>query len=391
MATYYIGGVAPLTFKVRDSSGALVTPSTITLVITKPDGTTTTPTLTNSSTGVYTVNYDYGTTAGHYTYVLTVTGPGAGQLFGSFDVTSGQLSLSTITFGEIVDQVLTDLHGQTSDLEQLTSLTATLNATDVQFTVTDASQVTRGLVEIDSELMWVKSTDQSNNIVHLETFGRGFRSTEADSHASGAMVTNNPRFPRQSVQLAVQQTLAAVYPDLFQILVDESNTASPVKIAYALPNNADTVVDVSWQATGPTGEWVPVRRWKYDSRADTTAFPSGKSLDIYDSMSPGSTIKVTYIAPLGQFSDETDTLGLVGLSDSARDILVYGACYRLLASAEVGRLQTQSIEQSERSMLVNAGAATSASKYYFGLYSQALQREALRLQKFYPTRSHLVR
>lgn len=391
-ATYYLGNVVTLTFTVKPG-GVLSDPTTISLALTKPNGTTSTVTPTKSSTGVYTYSFTPAASSeiGHYSYVLTTTGPGAGRVFGEFDVRDGQFSLSNITFGDLIDEVLNNLHGHTADLEQLTSLSADITTTDLTLSVDDPSQISRGLIEIDSELLWVKKVDQPNKSLQIAPFGRGFRDTSAAAHTSGSMVMNNPRFPRQSVKLAINRTIASSYPDVFQVLVDATNTVNPSVITYPLPANVDTVLDIQWQSIGPSQIWVPVKRWKFDSTASTAAFPTGKSLDIYDGMVPGQPIAVTYAAPLGQFSAETDTLGLVGLEDSSRDMLVYGACYRLVVNLEASRLQTNSIEQSERSPLVMPGAASSISKYFLGLYSQALEREKQRLQKFFPTRTHLVR
>jgi hypothetical protein len=56
---YDIADSVPLAWDVKDSAGALTNASTVTLTITKPDGTTETPSVTNppSSTGQYRVTY----------------------------------------------------------------------------------------------------------------------------------------------------------------------------------------------------------------------------------------------------------------------------------------------------------------------------------------------
>lgn len=55
---YDLGDTAHLRFEVRDSTGALVAPGgTVTLTITLPDGTTTTPANTTPATGVYVASY----------------------------------------------------------------------------------------------------------------------------------------------------------------------------------------------------------------------------------------------------------------------------------------------------------------------------------------------
>ena len=106
---------------------------------------------------------------------------------------------------------------------------------------------------------------------------------------------------------------------------------------------------------------------------------------------PGRPIKITYISAPGSLVNETDTLSSTGLSETCRDILVYGACARLLAAVETGRLQTWSVTQAQRDQLVPAGAASNASKYYYALYQQRLHDEQMRLQKLYPAVLHKVR
>lgn len=390
MSVYYLGNDVDVELVVKDDEGlALQDATTIVLTITLPNGTTVTPTVTHDSTGMYSVSYG-ASMVGHFTYVWQTTGPN-GKVFGSFDVVSGQRNFSGLTLRDLIDEVLNTLHGQTQTLEQLTWLTGDITDSDLSLMVDDAEQISRGLIEIDGELMWVASADRPSQTVTIAPFGRGFRDTEPAAHLTNAMVMNNPRFPRQAVMKAIQATLGALYPDVFQILTDESNTANPVVTTYGLPNNCDTVISVDWQTVGPTQLWKSVNRWTLEPNADPTAFPTGKAINIFDSMFPGRTIKVSYIAPPGGLDDEGATLSETGLADSVRDVLVYGACYRLLASSEGSRLQVSTVEQQGRDNAVSASDVLQASRYFFGLFQQALQREAERLQKFYPTRSHLVR
>ena len=94
MARYPTGQPIRLSFTVRDVTGALVNPTTATLVvkIAAADGTSTTTgtssSLTSDGTGL--LHQDIPVTdlvaAGHYQYALTTTGTGAGVSFGEFDV-----------------------------------------------------------------------------------------------------------------------------------------------------------------------------------------------------------------------------------------------------------------------------------------------------------------
>lgn len=73
-----LGSLYPVTFSVTDADGALTNADTVTLTITLPDETTTSPAVTNppDETGVYT--YDYPTAqAGRHEWRATTTGPTA--------------------------------------------------------------------------------------------------------------------------------------------------------------------------------------------------------------------------------------------------------------------------------------------------------------------------
>lgn len=297
----------------------------------------------------------------------------------------------TIALSDLIDDVLRELHGQTADQEQLTWLTQAALATDTSLHVNDASVVSRGLVEVEDEIMWVSAVDRTGNVLTVAPFGRGFRDTTAAAHAQNIAVMDNPRYPRFSVKTAIQKTLSLSYPDVFQVKTDETQTVVPVVTTYQVPADCDVITSIQWQSIGPSKRWIPVQRWRIDHAADSTVFTTGRSVDIFDAMHPGRTIKVTYIAQPGGLVNNTDTLSSAGLADSARDFLVYGACYRLVASAESARLQTTSEEQSERSQLTPPGSASNASKYFLALYQQALQHESKRLQTFYRARTHLTR
>lgn len=72
---YLVGDTTRLSWTVKDDSGNPVAPATATLTITLPDGTTTTPTLSNPSTGVY--KYDYVNLApGPHSALFKTTGTG---------------------------------------------------------------------------------------------------------------------------------------------------------------------------------------------------------------------------------------------------------------------------------------------------------------------------
>jgi len=80
-----VTGSVRLTLSIRDSNGTLASATAVTVTVILPDGTTTTPAVTNDGTGLY--HADYSPAAvGHYGVYWVATGSNAGTLEESFDV-----------------------------------------------------------------------------------------------------------------------------------------------------------------------------------------------------------------------------------------------------------------------------------------------------------------
>jgi len=77
-------------------------------------------------------------------------------------------------FVDLIDETALSLTGYTNRQDQATYLTAPMSATDLTFTVADGTVLTRGLVEIDDELIWVDSFDRTSNVATIPSYGRGF-------------------------------------------------------------------------------------------------------------------------------------------------------------------------------------------------------------------------
>lgn len=295
------------------------------------------------------------------------------------------------TFEQLIDETLSELHGYTSDLEQVTFLTAPIGPTDTTISVDDAEQISRGLIEIDDELIWVTKVDTNANVVTIAPFGRGYRGTTAASHTANTMITDNPRYPRASIKQKINDTINEIYPEVFAVKTDETNTAIPVVVTYPAPADCDVILQLRCRTIGPSREWMPIKRYNLDTSADTTAFPTGKSVDIADPMYPGQPIRIVYIAAPSQFVDLDDTLATVGLDDNVKEVLLYGACYKLITGLEVARMQTTTVQQSTRDQLVPSGSATKGSQFYYSLFQNRLENERDRLLKIHRSNIHFTR
>ena len=245
-------------------------------------------------------------------------------------------------------------------------------------------------MQIDDELLWVSKVDTQANQLTVPAWGRAQLGSTAAAHSSGVVVLNDPDYPNARMRVLVNEVVGEIYPQIFQVKTTEFTSVS-TEVTYGLPADCDEVMGVSWQTVGPSQMWAPMQRWDFSVNADTTAFPTGRSIDIFEASTPGRTIKVTYRAPIGTFVNDTDTLASVGLRDSSRDVLVYGVCARALAMLEAARLQSKAVQTTMRDQLVPNGTATQASRAMYQLYQSRLQNEAQALNVLYPTTIHFTR
>jgi hypothetical protein len=294
------------------------------------------------------------------------------------------------TQNELTDLVLLNLQGFSLDQDQITYLTNPITATDLTFAVGDTTETSRGLVEIDDELIWVQSLDQSSATVTTAPQGRGWMGTTAVNHAAGAVVRNNPKWPRAVIKRAMNDIIKSTYPDLFAVK-STTFTFQAAMFNYGLPSDVADILDVTWDLIGPTKRWPRIQRWRYVSTANTGAFASGKSIEILDSIVPGRTVQVTYTTQPTGLTAGGDEFSVTGLPSTAEDVVMYGACHRLSGYLDIPRLQIQNVEGNQRSQLVPAGAAASAAKYFYALYQERLAQEREILLSRYPRITHLSR
>ena len=99
MAVYDLGDVAALGVTITDASGAAANAGAVAATITLPDGTTVTPSVTNSGTGLYDVTYT-PTTSGRYLIRWVATGTNASAYQDDFTVRDGTL-LSIVGLDEV--------------------------------------------------------------------------------------------------------------------------------------------------------------------------------------------------------------------------------------------------------------------------------------------------
>jgi hypothetical protein len=217
------------------------------------------------------------------------------------------------SFSDLIDETLIALSGYTQRQDQSPYLTAAMTDTQTTMTVSDAASLSKGLVEIGDELVWVESFDRATNVATIAPYGRGFRSTQKAPHSIGDRVTISPSFPKDVIRKQINNSVSGVFPSLFGVYYTTFNFISSQN-TYELPQEADEILQVTWQTTGPTREWLPVRQYAINKNAYVGTFNTGKSISVYDGIVPGRTVHVVYSRqPQEMFLSSDDFMGLYTL------------------------------------------------------------------------------
>lgn len=296
------------------------------------------------------------------------------------------------TLNDMIAEVRSSLAGYTLRQDRISYLTTALNTTDLSIQIGSSSNLAKGIVEINNELIWVDSFDKTSNTMYAAPgFGRGYQGTSPSPHAANSQVILTPTFPRTNIQQAINDTIQSVYPKLFAVY-STTFTFNASQTTYPLPDSAKNVIYMSWQTTGSSREWLPIDKWRQDLMANVATFNTQKTVNIYENIQPGRTVQVWYAAnPQTMTSGTDDFSAVTGLPESCRDVIVFGAAYRLLSFVDPGRINLTSAESDLADSKVPGAAGSTNSRYIYALYQQRLQDESLKLTGNFPIRIHYTK
>ena len=290
-----------------------------------------------------------------------------------------------LTITSLVDAVIDSVQGYSRHQDQRTSLTTGIDSDDLTLVVSDISAISKGMLEIEDEIVQVSMVDSSTNTVTLEPWGRAQSGTTAASHSAGCRVTSSPLFPRQRVRDAIYGVLREIFPAVYA-LASVLDTASPVETHYELPADCYQVLTVENLMIGPTNEWVPVKRWRENKQ------PTTVELEVLSPLAVGSNrLRINYIKiPPASFGD-SDDLTAYGYDYQVKDLIVLGATARLVVNLEPARAQVDSAVAMSRAEAVPAGAAVAAAKMLYSLFRQRVEDERQQMLVRHPMQAHFLR
>ncbi len=298
------------------------------------------------------------------------------------------------TLASMVDEVAAHLRSFTRDQELSTHLTSDITDTATSIPVATAQLVSRGRIEVGSELIWVDTSDRATNTLAIPPYGRGMDSSAKAAHLAGTRVIVAPLYPRHFLINAINQQIKTVGAVLYgiDVVTLEANTTS---FLYGLPATTRDVLSV--KASDPDAgvygsDVVYLRDWQFDKHAPVSSLATGKGVYIYDGrLSPPTKVTVVVSRDPMPLTTEDQEFTDTYLPDSAVDVITTGVAARLSATAESYDLATRSVEANTLDSKIDPMTAQNQSKYLYALYTQRLQEERLRLLNTYINRAHYSR
>lgn len=290
--------------------------------------------------------------------------------------------MSTLT--QMIEDVRAYLRSYTRDQELSSYLTAELSESSLTMNVGDAQVISRGRIEIDSELLWVQSVDRSNSAVTLAPYGRGLDGTTPAVHALNSRIIVQPLYPKQMVKDIINQVITGLGGQLYGLDTVEI-TSDSATVAYEVPEYTQRVLNINSRYDNLYEDSEYARRWKFDPTSGSSS--TGKMIYIYDRLSHETPLDVTIFRKPLTLSDGQDFSASL-LPTTAYDVVVLGAAARLMSTAASYMASTRSIEAAQLDQKSDSNSVLTQAKFLQSLFLQRLEEEKANLLNSYVARSH---
>lgn len=279
---------------------------------------------------------------------------------------------------EMTDAVLSEVYGYTSTIDASSYLMSAVTATDLSFTVADGTGFSRGIAQIDEELLILDAADRGVGLLtcgHVSS--RGVRGTTAATHAAGARMTMSPSIPRHQAVRAVEHTIRS--SNGLYATDSHSFDYSAATAGYELPSDVDTILAVTWLPPEVANGYIQISRYKHDRFNNQIILRQG--------VLPGEEVTVYYTKE-PTVPAQSEDFSTSGLPASCEDVIRYGAAWRLMSFLEPMSLLGQSSEADAMDSVNTPAARLKVSQYFFQMYRQRLDEEVMELNTNYPTSVH---
>ena len=288
------------------------------------------------------------------------------------------------TVGTVIDRTLRQLMSGTIEERNKVSTAVSATATSVSALYDLNGIRPGGVIQIDTELMYVWEISAGSKSMTVE---RGWNGTTAAAHAANAIITVDPKFPRAQILEAVNaelDDLASPMNGLFQIKSMELNY-NGTDIMVNLPIT-DKIIDlISVSVRYISTDYPKIRRCRLIRDLPNDDFNSGYAIRFDEAVDAGRMI-VVYKTPFINVTTESQNLqNISGLPSSCEDILIIGAQIRLINPREIKRNFTESQGDTRRADEVAAGSVGNSIINLLRMRRDRITSEAAKLKRQYPT------
>lgn len=287
------------------------------------------------------------------------------------------------TAGALLNRVTRQLLSGT--VEERNKLASSINDSVTSLTTTYELGALRGgtVLEVDSELLYVWEATSGTKTLVVE---RGYMGTTPASHSSGAVITINPRFPKQTLLDALNQDiddLSSPANGLFQVVVTNvTYNGSDRQVDITGATNVLDLIDVRLRYLADDYPVIHGARLQRD--LPTSDFPSGYAI-VFDEDTMAGTLRVRYKTPFvraASLSSDVQTVCKVPIE--MEDILELGVMIRVVGPREIRRNFTEAQGDTRRAEEVPAGAIMGSMANIMRLRRDRVLAEKAKLARQYP-------
>lgn len=305
--------------------------------------------------------------------------------------------MAALTFQQMIDKTISYLNGAWTNKPKLGTVTALTTAAGAVTALTvesmDGVNTHRGpaIIEIDNSLVFCKAWDSNSGVATVPAWGNGFEGSGALNVQLGGLLstkaTINPLWPRWYVGLHLIDAIRATYPRLYGVKV-QTLTSETLAERYAVANDVEEIISLKVEGYGTTLPRREVKRRTLEiNNQDGLRYISIAPIGV-----GGRPIILRYrtkpVTPTDP-KDTTWTYATSLLPPSSEDVPCLRAAVTLIQSSEIAKMQTYSVEQSDRSKFVQGGTGNSASRRLQEMYDTRMAEEQQALQNANPVRINM--
>ena len=277
------------------------------------------------------------------------------------------------TFAQLIRRVKNEL--DTTQRLEINVLNEALDAseTDVDF-ADDAGPIVKGsIIQIDDELMFVRSvTGQTATVI------RGWNDSTAAIHSNGAVIEANPRWPNIRVLQAMFDDIRNWPTSVFTPTEVEVTFASGEQMSSAIAGlTEDPFHCVCIQYVHESRPY----RQTAQLRMDDTDIRVVAHKGLPDALTATAVLAMPF--ELDGITS-ADDISEAGLDEGLGVAAIYGAAWKLLGAREAKRTFTEAQGRSRAAEEVPPMATMRAAEWFRGQRDQAISAAAVRLRERYP-------